>query len=158
MSSPQNGSACFPITSRGWPRMYNSSWRPATPLSSLVMCETTVMPGQTWRKASGMLRKPTNREPRTTLPTWSLAGPGRGYVTSPGKATPAAWPEAVPWRRSSSTCSSATLRWKEQGWTLILSSFLYSLYTHDCLPSHNTNTIDKFADDITAVLFTVLNL
>jgi len=29
----------------------------------------------------------------------------------------------------------------------MLSPFLYSLYTHDCTSSHNTNTLVKFADD-----------
>ncbi len=33
----------------------------------------------------------------------------------------------------------------------VLSPFLYSLYTHDCIPSHNTNTTVKFADDTTVV-------
>jgi len=33
----------------------------------------------------------------------------------------------------------------------VLSPFLYSLYTHDCTPTHNTNVIIKFADDTTVV-------
>lgn len=33
----------------------------------------------------------------------------------------------------------------------VLSPFLYSLYTHDCTPTHKTNTIIKFADDMTVV-------
>ena len=33
----------------------------------------------------------------------------------------------------------------------VLSPLLYSLYTHDCAPSHTTNTIVKFADDTTVV-------
>lgn len=32
----------------------------------------------------------------------------------------------------------------------VLSPFLYSLYTHDCVPSNDTNIIIKFADDTTA--------
>ncbi|KAJ8362640.1 hypothetical protein SKAU_G00114710 [Synaphobranchus kaupii] len=33
----------------------------------------------------------------------------------------------------------------------VLSSLLYSLYTHDCTPSHPSNTVIKFADDTTVV-------
>ncbi|XP_049924041.1 uncharacterized protein LOC126404710 [Epinephelus moara] len=33
----------------------------------------------------------------------------------------------------------------------VLSPFLYSLYTHDCVPSHNATTVVKFADDTTVV-------
>ncbi len=33
----------------------------------------------------------------------------------------------------------------------VLGPFLYSLYTHDCIPFHNTNTIVKFAVDTTVV-------
>ncbi len=33
----------------------------------------------------------------------------------------------------------------------VLSPFLFSLYTHDCIPLHNNNTIIKFADDTTVV-------
>ena len=33
----------------------------------------------------------------------------------------------------------------------MLSPFLYSLFTHDWLPRHNSNTIIKFADDTTVV-------
>ena len=33
----------------------------------------------------------------------------------------------------------------------MLSPFLYSLYTHDCVPSHNVTTIVKFADDTSVV-------
>ena len=36
-----------------------------------------------------------------------------------------------------------------QGW--VLSPFLYSLFTHDCVAKHDTNTIIKFADDTTVV-------
>ncbi|KAK3525680.1 hypothetical protein QTP70_004899 [Hemibagrus guttatus] len=31
----------------------------------------------------------------------------------------------------------------------VLSPLLYSLFTHDCTPAHHSNTIIKFADDIT---------
>ena len=33
----------------------------------------------------------------------------------------------------------------------VLSSLLYSLFTHDCVAKHNSNTIIKFADDTTVV-------
>ncbi len=33
----------------------------------------------------------------------------------------------------------------------VLSLFLFSLYTHDCIPLYNNNTIIKFADDTTVV-------
>ena len=33
----------------------------------------------------------------------------------------------------------------------VLSPLLYSLYTHDCTPTHPTNTIIKFADDTTVI-------
>ena len=33
----------------------------------------------------------------------------------------------------------------------VLSQLLYSLYTHDCTPTHPTNTIIKFADDTTVI-------
>ena len=33
----------------------------------------------------------------------------------------------------------------------VLSPLLYSLYTHDCTPSHPSNTVIKFADDTTVV-------
>ncbi len=33
----------------------------------------------------------------------------------------------------------------------VLSPFLFSLYTHDCIPLYNNNTIIKFADDTTVV-------
>jgi hypothetical protein len=33
----------------------------------------------------------------------------------------------------------------------VLSHLQYSLYTHDCVPSHCSNTIIKFADDTTVV-------
>lgn len=33
----------------------------------------------------------------------------------------------------------------------VLSPALYSLFTHDCSPSHNSNTFIKFADDTTIV-------
>ena len=33
----------------------------------------------------------------------------------------------------------------------VLSSLLYSLFTHDCTQRHNSNTIIKFADDTTVV-------
>ena len=33
----------------------------------------------------------------------------------------------------------------------MLSLLLYSLFTHDCMARHNSNTIIKFADDTTAV-------
>ena len=33
----------------------------------------------------------------------------------------------------------------------MLSPLLYSLYTHDCTPTHPTNTIIKFADDTTVI-------
>ncbi|KAI3365931.1 hypothetical protein L3Q82_009695, partial [Scortum barcoo] len=34
----------------------------------------------------------------------------------------------------------------------VLSPFLYSLFTHDCRPMYGSNSITKFADDITAKL------
>ena len=33
----------------------------------------------------------------------------------------------------------------------VLSPLLYSLFTHDCVAKHNSNTIIKFADDTTVV-------
>jgi hypothetical protein len=33
----------------------------------------------------------------------------------------------------------------------VLSPFLYSLFTHDCVAKHDSNTIIKFADDTTVV-------
>jgi hypothetical protein len=33
----------------------------------------------------------------------------------------------------------------------VLSPLLYSLFTHDCVAKHNSNTIIKFADDTTMV-------
>ena len=33
----------------------------------------------------------------------------------------------------------------------MLSPLLYSLFTHDCVAKHNSNTIIKFADDTTVV-------
>ena len=33
----------------------------------------------------------------------------------------------------------------------VLSSLLYSLFTHDCMARHDSNTIIKFADDTTVV-------
>jgi hypothetical protein len=33
----------------------------------------------------------------------------------------------------------------------ILSHLLYSVFTHDCMARHDSNTILKFADDITVV-------
>ncbi len=33
----------------------------------------------------------------------------------------------------------------------VLSPLLYTLYTHDCTPTHSSNTIIKFADDTTMV-------
>jgi hypothetical protein len=33
----------------------------------------------------------------------------------------------------------------------VLSSLLYSLFAHDCTARHNSNTINKFADDTTVV-------
>lgn len=33
----------------------------------------------------------------------------------------------------------------------VLSPLLYSLYTYDCIPTHPSNTIIKFADDTTVV-------
>ncbi|KAF7647074.1 hypothetical protein LDENG_00177750, partial [Lucifuga dentata] len=33
----------------------------------------------------------------------------------------------------------------------VLSPILYSLYTHDCIPTHPSNAIIKFADDTTVV-------
>ena len=33
----------------------------------------------------------------------------------------------------------------------MLSRFLYSMYTHDCMASHSSNSIMKFADDMTVV-------
>ncbi len=33
----------------------------------------------------------------------------------------------------------------------VLSPLLYSLYTHDCVAMHNSNTIIKFADDTTVI-------
>ena len=35
--------------------------------------------------------------------------------------------------------------WAPQG--CVLSPLLYSLYTHDCVPSHSSNSIIKFADN-----------
>ena len=36
-----------------------------------------------------------------------------------------------------------------QGW--VLSPLMYSLFTHDCMATHDSNTIIKFADDTTVV-------
>ena len=33
----------------------------------------------------------------------------------------------------------------------VLSPFLYSLFTYDCMARHDSNTIIKFADDTTVV-------
>ena len=33
----------------------------------------------------------------------------------------------------------------------VLSPLLYAIYTHDCTPTHPTNTIVQFADDTTVV-------
>jgi hypothetical protein len=33
----------------------------------------------------------------------------------------------------------------------VLSPLLYSLFTHDCVAKHDSNTIIKFADDTTVV-------
>jgi hypothetical protein len=33
----------------------------------------------------------------------------------------------------------------------VLSPLLYSLFTHDCMAKHDSNTIIKFADDTTMV-------
>jgi hypothetical protein len=33
----------------------------------------------------------------------------------------------------------------------VLNPLLYSLFTHDCMARHNTNTINKFAEDSTVV-------
>ena len=33
----------------------------------------------------------------------------------------------------------------------MLSPFLYSLYTHDCVPAHHSNVIVKFADETTVM-------
>ena len=33
----------------------------------------------------------------------------------------------------------------------VLSPLLYSLFTHDCMAKHNSNTIIKFANDTTVV-------
>jgi hypothetical protein len=33
----------------------------------------------------------------------------------------------------------------------VISPFLYHLFTHDCLATHDSNTIIKFADDTTVV-------
>jgi hypothetical protein len=33
----------------------------------------------------------------------------------------------------------------------MFSSLLYSLFTHDCVAKHDSNTIIKFADDTTVV-------
>ena len=33
----------------------------------------------------------------------------------------------------------------------VLSPFLYSLYTHDCVPAHHSNVIVKFSDDTTVM-------
>ncbi len=48
---------------------------------------------------------------------------------------------------TSSTLTIST--WVPQG--CVLSPFLYSVYTNDCIPLYNTNTIIKFADDTTVV-------
>ncbi|KAI3365909.1 hypothetical protein L3Q82_000731 [Scortum barcoo] len=34
----------------------------------------------------------------------------------------------------------------------VLSPLLYSLFTHDCVATHSSNTIGKFADDDTTVI------
>ncbi|KAF7640927.1 hypothetical protein LDENG_00005030 [Lucifuga dentata] len=52
-----------------------------------------------------------------------------------------------PHHHSSSTITLSTS--VPQG--CVLSAALYSLFTHDCTPSHNSNTLIKFADDTTIV-------
>ncbi len=58
------------------------------------------------------------------------------------------WPQAV--RVSSNTSSTITLNTgAPQG--CVLSPLLFTLLTHDCTPSHNSNLFIKFADDTTVV-------
>ena len=45
--------------------------------------------------------------------------------------------------------TSPTLMGAPQG--CVLSPLLYSLFTHDCMARHDSNTIIKFADDTTVV-------
>ena len=39
----------------------------------------------------------------------------------------------------------------------VLSPFLCSLFTHDCIARHNSNTIIKFADDTTVLVLIMDN-
>ncbi|KAI3372437.1 hypothetical protein L3Q82_022927, partial [Scortum barcoo] len=57
-------------------------------------------------------------------------------------------PQAV--RMGSTTSSTLTLNTgAPQG--CVLSPLLYSLFTHDCVATHSSNTIVKFADDMTVI-------
>ncbi len=57
-------------------------------------------------------------------------------------------PQKVKVGRHYSSCLSLSTD-SPQGF--VLSPLLYTLYTHDCTPTHSSNTIIKFADDTTMV-------